>query len=139
MARATHLVDTSAFTRLRKPSVLASAASLLSDGCVAVCAPVAFELGVSARSAADHRAIMGRLHAFGYVPVTDSDHRRAIEVQERLSRQGRHRALTLVDALVAAVAEARGLVVLHYDADFELIAEVTGQAHQWVVARGSAD
>jgi len=27
--------------------------------------------------------------------------------------------------------------VLHYDADFELIAEVTGQPVEWVVPRGS--
>ncbi|MDE0065665.1 MAG: hypothetical protein OXN44_02215 [Acidimicrobiaceae bacterium] len=40
---------------------------------------------------------------------------------------------------MAAVAEARQLIVLHYDADFELIAEITGQAHQWVVERGAAD
>jgi hypothetical protein len=45
----------------------------------------------------------------------------------------------MVDALVAAAAEARELVVLHYDADFELVAQVTGQAHEWVVPRGSVD
>jgi predicted nucleic acid-binding protein len=47
--------------------------------------------------------------------------------------------LSLVDALVAAVAEARGLTVLHHDADFELVAAVTGQHHRWIVERGTAD
>jgi hypothetical protein len=37
------------------------------------------------------------------------------------------------------LAEARDLVVLHYDSDFELVAEITGQAHEWVVPRGTAD
>ncbi|MDQ3737912.1 MAG: hypothetical protein M3337_01925 [Actinomycetota bacterium] len=32
-----------------------------------------------------------------------------------------------MDAFVAAVAEARDLTVLHYDTDFELVAEVAGQ------------
>jgi predicted nucleic acid-binding protein len=40
---------------------------------------------------------------------------------------------------VAAIAEARRLTVLHYDADFELIAEVTGQEQEWIVERGTAD
>jgi predicted nucleic acid-binding protein len=46
---------------------------------------------------------------------------------------------SIVDALVAAVAEARDLTVLHYDADFELVAGITGQTQEWVVARGTAD
>lgn len=139
MARATYLADTSVFARLTKPVVTAAAAPLIAQGRVAVCAPVMFELGFSARSLEDHRAIMHRLAAFESVPVTDADHRRAVELQELLARSGKHRALSLVDGLVAAVAEARDLIVLHYDADFELVAELTGQDHQWIVARGTAD
>ena len=45
----------------------------------------------------------------------------------------------MADLLVAASAEAAGLPVLHYDADFDLIAEVTGQPMQWVVPRGVID
>jgi predicted nuclease of predicted toxin-antitoxin system len=41
------------------------------------------------------------------------------------------------DVLVAACAERAGLTVLHYDADFERIAELTGQPVQWIVPRGS--
>ncbi len=42
-------------------------------------------------------------------------------------------------ALVAACAETAELTVLHYDADYERIAEVTSQPVQWVVPRGSVD
>ena len=73
------------------------------------------------------------------MPTTDADHQRARDVQAQLAARGQHRSLSLVDALVAAVAEARGLVVLHYDADFELIAAVTGQPQQWIAERGTAD
>jgi predicted nucleic acid-binding protein len=31
------------------------------------------------------------------------------------------------DVLIAAIAERAGLIVLHQDKDFDLIAEVTGQ------------
>ena len=139
MARATHLADTSVFARLSKPAVAAAAAPLMAEGRVALCVPVIFELGFSARSAADHEAIMSRLDAFDIVPVTDGDHQRAIGLQRRLVESGRHRALSLVDALVAAVAEARQLVVWHYDADFELVCTFTGQPHQWVLERGAVD
>ncbi len=139
MARATHLADTSVFARLSKASVAAAVAPLIVEGRIALCSPVIFELGFSARSSADHEAIMTRLDAFDAVPVTDGDHHRAIGIQRQLAEKGQHRALSLIDALVAAVAEARQLTILHYDADFELVAEITGQPHQWVLERGTAD
>jgi predicted nucleic acid-binding protein len=40
---------------------------------------------------------------------------------------GRHHGVQPTDVLVAAAAEAQDLVVLHDDAHFDLIAEVTGQ------------
>jgi predicted nucleic acid-binding protein len=70
--------------------------------------------------------------------VTEADHRRGLDVQASLAGRREHRALSLVDALVAAVAEARDLTVLHYDHDFELVAQVTGQPQEWIVARGTA-
>lgn len=54
-----------------------------------------------------------------------------------LARRGQHRGASLPDLLIAAVAERAGLVVLHYDADYDLIARVTGQRMEWVVPRGS--
>jgi len=139
VARATHLLDTSALTRLSRPAVANVLVPLIGGGRAALCAPVAFELGYSARTAADHGAVMAEIDAFEQAPVTDADHWRAIEVQGRLAERAQHRAVSLVDALVAAVAEARGLTVLHYDADFELITEVTGQPTEWVVPRASVD
>ena len=117
----------------------AAFAPLVAQGRVAVCAPVAFELGYSARSLSDHEAVMSRLRAFESVPVTSGDHLRAIELQQLLAERGQHRALSLVDALVAATAESRDLTVLHYDADFELVASLTGQRQRWIVERGTAD
>ena len=139
VARATHLADTSAFTRLDQPHVRAAAAPMVAAGQIALCAPVVFELGFSARNAADHDEITSRIDAFELLTTVDGDHGRALEVQRHLARRGQHRAVSLVDALVAAIAERCGLVVLHYDADFDLISEVTGQATAWIVDRGTAD
>ena len=44
-----------------------------------------------------------------------------------------------VEELDAAVAEATSLTVLHYDADFDHIAAITGQPTEWIVDRGSID
>ncbi len=139
VARATYLADTSAFTRLNKPRVAVVLGPLIAEGKIALCAPVAFELGFTARSAADHEAIMTRIDAFESAPTTDGDHQRALDLQRLLVRRGQDRALSLVDALVAAIAETRDLTILHYDADFELVSDLTGQPSQWVVEPGSAD
>jgi predicted nucleic acid-binding protein len=114
-------------------------APLVAQGHVALCAPVVFELGYSARNLADHQAIMRRLIAFEMAPTTDGDHQRAVEVQQLLASRGQHRMLSLVDALVAAIAETRDLTILHYDNDFEEVVKLTGQSHRWIVERGTAD
>ena len=139
MARTRYLVDTSVFARLTKPSVMAAFAPLAAEGQVALCSPVAFELGYSARNPADYRKLSERLSSLPAAPVTDADHRRACEVQAALAESSQHRAISLVDGIVAAIAETCGLIVLHYDSDFELVAEVTGQEQQWVVRRGTTD
>lgn len=139
MARRRYLADTSVFARLTKAAVVAVFAPLAAEGRVGVCGPVAFEVCYSARNSADYVALSDRLRSFPAIAITNADHERALEIQAALAERGQHRALSLVGALVAASAEARDLAILHYDADFELIAGITGQAHEWIVPRGSAE
>jgi predicted nucleic acid-binding protein len=49
------------------------------------------------------------------------------------------RGRKIPDLIIAAAAEATKLTVLHYDADFDRIAAVTGQACEWFVRAGSVD
>jgi len=51
-----------------------------------------------------------------------------VEVQRLLAERSQHRAPSIPDLLIAATAELAGRTVLHVDKDFELIAELTGQA-----------
>ena len=67
----------------------------------------------------------------------DEDWRRALDVQAALWRSGQVRAAGFPDLLVAAAAEQERVTVLHYDAGYDLIAHVTGQPMQWLVARGT--
>ena len=47
------------------------------------------------------------------------------------------RGRKIPDLLIAAAAEDFKLTVLHYDADFDRIAQATGQRCAWVVPAGS--
>ncbi len=62
---------------------------------------------------------------------------RAVAVQDALAARSEQRGAKIADLLIAAAAEAAGLVVLHYDHDFDLIATVTGQPVEWVLPAGS--
>jgi predicted nucleic acid-binding protein len=139
VARLRYLADTSVFGRLAKPSVVGAFAPLVAGGQIALCSAVACGLGFSSRSPEDYMELTDRLSAFDSLPTNEADHRWGLQVQAALAVRSQHRALSLVDALVAAVAETHDLTVLHYDADFELIAEVTGQRQEWIVPLGTAD
>lgn len=58
---------------------------------------------------------------------------------QRLLAQRSQRGRKVPDLLVAAAAEELDVAVLHYDADFDLIAQATGQRCQWVVPRGTVE
>ncbi len=62
---------------------------------------------------------------------------RAVEVQDVLADRSQQRGAKIADLLIAAAAEAAGLVVLHYNKDFDLIAGITGQATEWIVPAGT--
>lgn len=67
--------------------------------------------------------------------LTEAMFQRAVEVQGLLALRGQHR-VPIPDLIIAAAAEHAGMVLLHYDSDFDRIAAVTGQAMEWVVPRG---
>lgn len=132
----THLADKSALARARHPVVAARLLPMLVDGLIATCAIVDLELGYSARSAKDHDDVMAERRALPSAPVNEAVVTRAIEVQSLLAHRGQHRR-PLPDLLIAAAAELAGLAVLHYDRDFDQIAQVTGQRCDWIAPRGS--
>lgn len=133
---AAYLADKSALARMAEPAVRRRLEPLLGDGLVATCGIVDLEVGYSARDADTHRAVVEERRALPRVPLDDEVFDRAVGVQGLLASVGQHR-LPIPDLVIAACAERAGLAVLHYDADFERIAAVTGQPHHWVVARGS--
>ncbi len=134
---ARYLVDKSALARMRLEPVRQRLAPIIEAGEAATCAIIDLEVLYSARGHRDHETIrQRRVLAYSKVPLTEEIFERAVAVQGELARSGRHR-IPIPDLIIAAAAEIAGLTVLHYDRDYDLISEITGQAVEWVVPQGS--
>lgn len=135
--RARFLIDKSALARMPIPSVQARLVPILETGQAASCAIVDLEVLYSVRSAEDHKRTRQRRRlAYEHVELNDAVFEQAMDTQGELAKSGRHR-IPIPDLIIAAAAESARLTVLHYDHDYDVIAEVTGQAMEWVVPRGS--
>jgi hypothetical protein len=137
-AIATHLADTSALVRLGRPAVAAVLGPLIEAGLVATCGVIEFEIGWATRTSTEFDQVRADRDAgYEWLATHDEDWHRALEVQASLWRSGRVRAVGFPDLLVAAVAERERVTLVHYDSDYDLIAEVTRQPTQWVAPPGS--
>jgi predicted nucleic acid-binding protein len=139
VAVARYLADKSVWARLTKPVVQAVVAPYIDRGLIGTCPIIDLEILYSTRNGAEHDHFRAQREAFEYFPWTDEIARRAIQIQGELAHRGQHRSVSIPDLIVAATAERFSLVVLHYDAGYDRIAEVTGQPADWVVPRGTAE
>lgn len=124
------LIDKSALVRLGASTDAGEWAARIQRGLVRITTVTRLEVGYSARSAADARDALRSvpLSAMPLEYLAPAIEDRAVEVQLLLADRGLHRAPSIPDLVIASCAERAGLTVLHMDKDFELIAEVTGQA-----------
>ena len=135
--RARYLIDKSALARMSLEPVRQRIAPILEAAEAATCAIIDLEMLYSARNREDYEDIRRRRSlAYHFVPMSEAVLQRALTVQAELARIGHHR-VAIPDLLIAAAAESASLTVLHYDRDYEVIARVTRQPVEWVVARGS--
>ncbi|WP_063060591.1 PIN domain nuclease [Nocardia sienata] len=109
----------------------------MAAGRLAICEMVALELLYSARNSSDYLRLNAALQALPWAATDGAAMKRALDVQRRLAQRGQHRR-PLPDLIIAATAELAELTVLHYDRDFDLIGDVTGQPMEWIVSRGTA-
>lgn len=113
-------------------------APMVEAGLIGTCGIIELEVRYSAQSHPDYEAIRhDRTLGYEWFAMPDEVWDRALEVQHALSEHGQLRAVRFADLLIAATAERHGLVVLHYDQDYDLIAAVTKQRADWVAPRGS--
>jgi predicted nucleic acid-binding protein len=123
------LIDKSALVRLADAADPHVWLNRFQQALVRIATPTLLEVGYSARSGDDWRRLTAGAPV-SWLPVqyvTPRAEQRALQVQGELASRGHHRAPSIPDLLVAAIAEDAGLTVLHVDKDYDLIAEVTGQ------------
>jgi hypothetical protein len=103
---------------------------------LAVCVVSMAELLYSARNADEFAKMRLDLSSLTHLDMTPAAEQHLVDVMAALALRGQHRT-PIPDLMLAATAHAHSAVVLHYDSDYERIAEVTGQPHAWIVPRGS--
>jgi predicted nucleic acid-binding protein len=125
------VVDSSAWIRARRspPEVARRISTAARDGHLALCEPVRLELLRGARSGLDAVELDAALGTLVTLPADEVAWRLARRTLVQLAHLpgGRHRGPSVATIVVAAIAERHEVAVLHDDAHFELIAEVTGQ------------
>ncbi len=136
------LLDNSAWARLLGGFVSAARAERIAEwmdrGELAVCLPFLLEGGYSARSAADRKALMARLTGLERIAIDGEVERLALQAQRELAEVGHHR-LAPADVVIAACAHRAEAGVLHYDGDYDLLAQHTSLEFdsEWLVPPGT--
>jgi predicted nucleic acid-binding protein len=87
-----------------------------------VVAGVDLEVLYSSRNLVDYEEILEERRSLDAAPITPEVMATAIDLQHELARRGQHR-VPIPDLMISAAALVSDLVVLHYDADFERIAD----------------
>jgi predicted nucleic acid-binding protein len=114
----------------------------LTAGELWTCPPTLLEMLYSARDEGQFSAIAGELSALLHAPLTAEASVRAVSAQAELAAApGVSHRVKPVDLLIAAVAATNELGVLHYDRDYDAIAQHTSLSFTsvWVATRGSID
>jgi len=131
MALTRWLIDKSAYVRMQSGQAADMDAwnSRIERGLVHLATITRLEIGYAARSGSAARDAFAAppLSLMPIENVTPAMEDRAWQVQMLLADLGHHRAPSIPDLLIAAMAEMARLTVLAVDKDFDLIAEVTGQ------------
>lgn len=124
------LIDKSALVRLHKAADPTEWTSRIDRGLLRISTVTRLEVGYSARTGIDHRMLLTEppISSMPVEYLTPKIEDRAVEMQLALAERGHHRAPSIPDLLIAATAELTDSILLHLDKDFDLIAELTGQA-----------
>ena len=137
------LLDNSAWARLESPSLPESRrldiAAMIENGEIAVSAPFLLEAGWSARSAAHHEEVLADLLQLPFLPIDAEVERGALSAQRDLAHRGHHRSASPGDLLIAACAHVNQVGVLHYDRDYDVLAQLTTLAFEsnWLAEAGA--
>jgi predicted nucleic acid-binding protein len=136
------LLDNSAWSQLGQDHLdderVNEVGAWMAGGEIAVCMPFLLEAGYSAQSAAKHRAMMAKLDELPRIVIDKQVERIALQAQRELAEHGHHR-LSPMDVMIAACAHRAEAGVLHYDGDYDILAEHTSLLFEseWLAPPGT--
>jgi predicted nucleic acid-binding protein len=135
------VIDNSAWARLSSarldPIRAEAVAGWMGDLQLATCLPFLLEAGYSARSGVERSPMMADLALLPRVEIDSEIEAVALDAQRELAQVGHHR-LPPADVIIAACAHAAGMGVLHYDSDYDVLAQHTSLNFQseWLAEPG---
>lgn len=135
------LLDNSAWARLASPrlpeDVGEMVAAWLTEQQLATCLPFLLEAGYSARLGSDRRGMMSDLMLLPRIALDRDIEKAALRAEAELADVGHHR-LPPSDLVIAACAHTAYMGILHYDKDFDLIAQHTSLSFEsrWLTPSG---
>jgi len=133
-------VDTSAWARAGRAEVREPWLEALREGHLRLPPPIRMEILLSARHGGEFDLLEERLDTMRATPLTPSVIRGAEAAMRALAhRSAGSQRLPVVDYLVAAGAQELGAAVLHYDRDYDRLAEVMEFESVWLAPAGSLE
>lgn len=132
------VVDTSAWARAHHPRVREPWKEVLLGRRLRILPIVRFEILLSARNGQSFDTLAERLSALQAAPFSAS----VIHAAEHAMRALAHRSagaqrLPIVDYLVAASAQELGAAVIHYDRDYDTLADLMEFESIWLAPAGT--
>ncbi len=132
------LVDTSAFSRAHHPQVRGDWRRALHADRLRISPIARLEILLSARDGKTFAELAEELSVLRTAPITPAIVRAAEDAMRTLANRsaGAHR-IPIVDYLLAAAAQESGAAVIHYDHDYDTLAEVMEFESVWLAPAGS--
>jgi predicted nucleic acid-binding protein len=112
----------------------------LANGELWTCPPTLLEMRYSARDGEQFATLARQLDALPHASLDAESAAGALSAQAELAKaKGISHRVKPVDLLIAAIASAHGLGVLHYDHDYDTIKQRSSLSYAsvWVAPRGS--
>jgi predicted nucleic acid-binding protein len=129
------LVDNSAYSRqVRFEQVRGAINRYRNEGIECTCLSTRLEILHSTRDGRSYESVAELLNQYYYLPINENVEAEALHIQRRLWLEHKPRAANPIDVLIAAIAVEHDATVLHYDQDFEFIAQVEPYFSQQAVA-----
>lgn len=132
------VVDTSAWARAHHPQVRRLWREALLERRLRISPLVRFEILRSARDGRSFDTLSEQLSALHAAPHNDSVFAAAEQAMRAMAhRSAGAQCLPIVDYLVAASAQELGAAVIHYDRDYDTLAELLGFDSIWLAPAGT--